>query len=64
MTFRHHNLGAGTFMRREGQLQQISVFAFLLNLKKTLQTGIRVKAFIAKNACRKYVQIIIDKKRN
>ena len=28
------NLGTGTFRRQEGQLQQISVFAFLLNLNK------------------------------
>ena len=33
-TFRLGHLCAGTFRRREGQLQQISVFAFSLNLNK------------------------------
>ena len=51
-----------TFWRREGKLQQIFVFFHLISTDITNWKSIN--AFIAKNTCCKYVQMIIDEKRN
>ena len=58
-TFRHQDIYAP-----RGSIAANFCFRFFTSSQQTLQTEIKVTAFIAKNACCKYVQIIIDQKCN